>query len=234
MGDLGNRAAPRNSQASAGEGAHEFDVKNAHSGEAENPRLGKAENAHSGEAENAHSVEAKSVNGVEAKSWPDRQKLDYLHPAATHHGHKHRGPESFDPETADLRSLMHHTSRTLRRTWIAQLEPWELTPFQWRALRTLSECDGDARPSAIADRLGITPRSATEVIDQLEAKGLVERSPDPKDRRATRVQLTEAGTATAHSILSEGTAHSEQYFAPLSPAEQAQLASLLRKLARTR
>lgn len=210
MGDLGNRAAPRNSQASAGEGAHEFDVKNAHSGE--------AENAHSGEAE----------------SGPDHQKLDDTHPAVPHHGHKHRGPESFDPETADLRSLMHHTSRTLRRTWIAQLEPWELTPFQWRALRTLSECDGDARPSAIADRLGITPRSATEVIDQLEAKGLVERSPDPKDRRATRVQLTEAGTATAHSILSAGTAHSEQYFAPLSPAEQAQLASLLRKLARTR
>ena len=35
------------------------------------------------------------------------------------------------------------------------------------------------RPSVLAERLRIAPRSATEVVDALEARGLVERGPDP-------------------------------------------------------
>ena len=49
------------------------------------------------------------------------------------------------------------------------------------------------RLSELSDRLHIAPRSATEVVDALEARGLVERRPDPSDRRATLVELTEHG-----------------------------------------
>ncbi|MDD0859754.1 MarR family transcriptional regulator [Arthrobacter alpinus] len=42
---------------------------------------------------------------------------------------------------------------------------------------------GDVRLKDLAERLRIAPRSATEVVDQLEAKGLVRREADPSDRR---------------------------------------------------
>ncbi|MFT0846334.1 MarR family transcriptional regulator [Actinomycetaceae bacterium L2_0104] len=132
--------------------------------------------------------------------------------------------------TPDLRNLMHNACRSLRRTWSAQLEPWNLTPFQWRALRAIFSRGGSLRPGEIAERLRIAPRSATEVIDQLEEKGLVERGRDPEDRRATQVRLTPSGVETTENILAERQIHSEQYFAPLSPAEQDELARLLFKL----
>lgn len=130
----------------------------------------------------------------------------------------------------DLRTLMHNAGRNLRRTWSAQLEPWGLTPFQWRALRTIAAHDEGLRPGEVASQLRIAPRSATEVIDQLEAKELVQRGPDPADRRATRVRLTPRGSATAQDILAERDVHSSEYFAPLTASEQAELARLLGKL----
>ena len=139
------------------------------------------------------------------------------------------GAHAQDP-APDLRNLMHNAFRSLRRTWATQLEPWNLTPFQWRALRAIFSQGGSLRPGEIAERLRIAPRSATEVIDQLEGKGFVVRGRDPQDRRATQVRLTASGTETTKNILAERDEHSKQYFAPLSSAEQAQLAQLLSKL----
>lgn len=45
----------------------------------------------------------------------------------------------------------------------------------------------------IADRCGVSPRNITGLVDGLEKDGLVERVPDPSDRRAIRAQLTEKG-----------------------------------------
>ena len=48
---------------------------------------------------------------------------------------------------------------------------------------------------ALADRLGVTPRNVTSLIDALEATDFVERRPHPTDRRALRLELTEKGAA---------------------------------------
>jgi DNA-binding MarR family transcriptional regulator len=50
---------------------------------------------------------------------------------------------------------------------------------------------------AIADFLGVTPRNVTGLVDGLEAAGLVERVPDPADRRAIIVRVTAEGDAAA-------------------------------------
>lgn len=49
--------------------------------------------------------------------------------------------------------------------------------------------------AAIADQLGIDRTVMTSIIDALEANGLVRRTPDPRDRRARQITLTEAGVA---------------------------------------
>ena len=152
---------------------------------------------------------------------------------------------SRDP-SADLGELFHGTFRGLRRTWSQQLAPWELTPHQWRALMTLMRRAGGAGPSGhgsssaageamrlkdLAERLRIAPRSATEVVDQLEAKGLVRRDPDPTDRRATLVVATEDGQRLFADISAERRDKSTEYFSRLSESDRAELARILALLA---
>lgn len=123
-------------------------------------------------------------------------------------------------------------ARELRRRTQAALEPWDVTPSQARALGVLRH-HGPVRLRDLAAHLRIAPRSATEVVDDLEARGLAVRSPDPDDRRATRVGLTPAGDATAAAIRAARAAGADDYFAGLDDADRAALARILRRLARS-
>lgn len=127
----------------------------------------------------------------------------------------------------DLGTLLHRACREQRRTWREQLSPWDLSPFQWRALRRIAGTKGGVRPSALSDELHIARRSVTEVVDQLQAKGLVQRTSDPTDRRATLVEATGAGADLTADIRSQRRAHNEQYFGKLSLQQQGELGDLL-------
>ncbi|MEO5323781.1 MarR family transcriptional regulator [Mesorhizobium sp. CC13] len=59
---------------------------------------------------------------------------------------------------------------------------------------------GPIRQAALAERLGVEAMTLSGLIDRLEGKGYVERQPDPADRRAKLVTLTEAGTAVVARI----------------------------------
>jgi DNA-binding MarR family transcriptional regulator len=82
----------------------------------------------------------------------------------------------------------------------------------------------------VAERLRIAPRSATEVIDALEERGLVERGPDETDRRATCVSLTGPGREVLAEVNSARGSAGALHFAALTDAEQTMLAELLAKL----
>ncbi len=117
----------------------------------------------------------------------------------------------------------------LRETSQQALAPWDITPSQLRAMRVLAR-HGVMRLSALSDHLRIAARSATEVADALEARGLVERRPDPDDRRATLVELTGHGTSVLDAIREVSAAAAERAFDRLSQADRAHLARILRKL----
>jgi DNA-binding MarR family transcriptional regulator len=120
-------------------------------------------------------------------------------------------------------------ARQLRETSQETLAPWDITPAQLRALRVLSR-NGPIRLSRLSDKLHIAPRSATEVTDALESRGLVERQPDPSDRRATLVQLTENGQSVLAAIRAARGSEADRLFGELSPADQADLARILGQL----
>ena len=86
------------------------------------------------------------------------------------------------------------------------------------------------RVSHLADHLGIAPRSATEVADALEAAGLLTRSPDPTDRRAVLLTLTDAGRHTVARVRERRRAAADEAVAALSPEDRAQLRRLLETL----
>ncbi|HEY2764359.1 MAG TPA: MarR family transcriptional regulator [Pseudonocardiaceae bacterium] len=122
-------------------------------------------------------------------------------------------------------------ARRLRHLSRETLAPWELSPSQSRPLSVLTT-HGVLRLSELSDHLHIAPRSATEVVDDLEQRGLVERRPDPNDRRATLVALTDQGTKVSEAIRSARSAEAERFFGGLSPADRAHLARILRELRR--
>ncbi len=134
---------------------------------------------------------------------------------------------------ADLADALTRAMKRIRRQTMQQLEPQGITPGQARALRTLGHapgCEGREamRLSELADRLHIVPRSATTVVDALEEAGLVERTPDPADRRAVRVILTAAGHAALERIGQVRHEVAQEYFGPVSRPDQAALLQALR------
>jgi DNA-binding MarR family transcriptional regulator len=65
-----------------------------------------------------------------------------------------------------------------------------LTPAQATVLTSLTAA---MSMSSLAQQMHCDPSNITGIVDRLEAKGLVERSADPKDRRVTRVAPTPSG-----------------------------------------
>jgi DNA-binding MarR family transcriptional regulator len=130
---------------------------------------------------------------------------------------------------AQIAELMSRTNRRIRRAAGQELRPIGVTPSQLRALRTLSQ--GPMRVSALAQRLDIVPRSATSVVDGLEEAGLVAREPDPDDRRATLVVVTDAGRQVLAELRARRQAGMAELLSRLTPDEQAELVRLLTLLA---
>jgi DNA-binding MarR family transcriptional regulator len=92
-------------------------------------------------------------------------------------------------------------------------------------------CSRDGvRLSELAEALRIAPRSATEVADGLQERGLVQRTADPADRRAVVLTATPAGRRVQQEVDDARAADAEELFGRLSEADRAELARILRSL----
>lgn len=95
----------------------------------------------------------------------------------------------------------------------------ELTPTQAQMLCLLR---GEPRGMAeLVRTLGVERSSLTGLVDRAERSGLVERRPDPADRRAVRVALTPAGDAAARRFHDEVTERLAGLLAELPETERA-------------
>jgi DNA-binding MarR family transcriptional regulator len=128
-----------------------------------------------------------------------------------------------------LADAFRSVSRQLRETSQETLAPWDINPSQFRALRMLNH-HGAIRLSDLSGRLHIAPRSATEVVDALESRGLVERRPDSSDRRATLVEVTACGTGVLEAIRAARGTEAERVFGRLSQPDRDHLARILGQL----
>ncbi|WP_069166309.1 MarR family winged helix-turn-helix transcriptional regulator [Nocardia altamirensis] len=130
----------------------------------------------------------------------------------------------------DLPELFLRAAKRIRRNQVARLAPLGLTPAQARALRIIAHQEEPLRMTALAEHLGIVPRSATTVVDALAAADLVTRAPDPTNRRVTLVAPTESGRAALARMAAARRAAAEELFATLSPDQRDMLRDLLAKL----
>jgi DNA-binding MarR family transcriptional regulator len=135
-----------------------------------------------------------------------------------------------DDDAEVLGELLVRVTRGQRRRWREALTPWDLSLHHVRALRVVTDRSG-TRLSELAEALRIAPRSATEVADALQARGLVERTSDPTDRRAVVLTPTEEGRRVQTEIAAARAADNRDLFARLDADDRATLARILRTLA---
>lgn len=85
-------------------------------------------------------------------------------------------------------------------------------------------------PTRLYEAAMISSGGMTNRLDRLERAGLVERRPDPTDRRGKLIALTEAGKRVIDETIGRHVANEQRLLSVLTSAEQKQLDALLRKL----
>ena len=96
-------------------------------------------------------------------------------------------------------------------------------------LRHIAESE-PLRPGVLAVRLSVEASHVTRQLRQLEQLGHVVRIPDPDDRRAQRIQLTDSGLAAVNRIRDVSRRGMEMALADWSPEDLRQLAALFHRL----
>ena len=104
-----------------------------------------------------------------------------------------------------------------------------LSVARTKVLRRLCE-QGPTRQSVLATNCALSPHSITDIVDGLERLGLAERRPDPVDRRAKLVAITDAGRAALDAANATWERLLTQIFGSLSEADRETLLRLLGNL----
>lgn len=123
-----------------------------------------------------------------------------------------------------------HASSVLESRVETRLADVGLSLAKLAALHRLSEAGESLPLGQLADRLSCVKSNVTQLVDRLEADGLVNRTADPNDRRSRLAVLTDAGKA-AYSKGSDIKMQIErELFGVLTPTESETLHQLLGKL----
>lgn len=139
---------------------------------------------------------------------------------------------SMDVATEGLVERIQKLARYLERSMGETAREFGLTMQDWELLGALRRVGPPYRlsPSRLADDLMLSSGAMTARLDRLERAGLVRRRPDPGDRRAVRVELTERGRDTWGAAVDVQAEKERRVASALSEREKDALNSLLREL----
>lgn len=125
--------------------------------------------------------------------------------------------------------LLNDTARLYRRTLDGMLRDLGMTSLQWRTVARLKREPG-MRQSELADLLEVEPITLSRMIDRLADSGMVCRKPDPNDRRAWNLYLTDKTDGLIRQLEVEARRVEHQAFAGLSEDERELLAGLVERV----
>jgi DNA-binding MarR family transcriptional regulator len=133
----------------------------------------------------------------------------------------------------DLEALPGHHIRRLQQIAVAiflqETEKHGVTPVQYAALHQVSIAPGiDQR--TLARSIGLDTSTVAGVIDRLEARGLMQRSASPEDRRVRLLSLTRGGQDLLKAIEPDMLKAQERILAPLPAKERSEFMRMLRTL----
>lgn len=135
------------------------------------------------------------------------------------------GNLNVDMSAVEALAALRLAGRTLHLLQERWADVHGLTEGRMAVLFRLFRC-GATPLGDLAEDLSTTPRNITGLVDHLERDGLVERIPDPNDRRSVKASLTEAGRAQIKAIWKEGINRQHEIVGDLTKDDLAQLRHL--------
>jgi DNA-binding MarR family transcriptional regulator len=123
------------------------------------------------------------------------------------------------PQTPDLLFLLHDVARLIRHEADKRAAAHGMTRAQWVLLIWLERQPGLSQKE-LAEILEVEPITVARLIDRLEARGMVERRPDPKDRRIWRLHLLPPSAPVLTEMEDERTDLLRLITGPVAPATQ--------------
>ena len=133
------------------------------------------------------------------------------------------------PSEKHLGFLVNDVARLVRRAFDHRGQTCGLTRAQWQVLAYLFHNQGSNQAS-VAEALDVEPITLSRHIDRLEAMGYVARVPDPADRRARRLHLTESVSPLLDQMKIIGNQVIDTALEGISPDEADVLIRLLSKM----
>ena len=130
------------------------------------------------------------ARGAWKKPWPCHHNVAYYERAS--------GKTSLADFEHDLLFLLHDVARLLRVDADKRARAHGMTRAQWAILIWLEREPGISQKE-LAELLEVEPITVARLVDRLEGRGMVERRPDPRDRRIWRLHLL----LPAHLVLRE-------------------------------
>ena len=125
--------------------------------------------------------------------------------------------------------LLNDAARLMRKDFERRTRSLGLTRAQWQALFHLARNEG-CNQATLADLLEVEPITLARLVDRLEAGGLVERRPDPGDRRARLLFLGERAHPLLEQLRTLGAETREIALAGIDEDERTLLMTLLTKM----
>jgi MarR family transcriptional regulator for hemolysin len=127
--------------------------------------------------------------------------------------------------------VLHETARLLSKRYDQRAKSLGLTRAQIQALAYLVYHEG-INQSGLADLIEMEPISLARLIDRMEQAGWVERRPDPRDRRAWQLFITEKAKPVFAEMIAIGGEVREEALAGFAEAEREQVMELLLRVRR--
>jgi MarR family transcriptional regulator, transcriptional regulator for hemolysin len=143
------------------------------------------------------------------------------------HAYKYRFMDMLRPSNnREFAFILNDVARLLRTYADYRAAQFGMTRAQWAVLVRLDLYEG-LNQSELAEMLDLQPITLTRLLDKLCDSGLIERRPDPDDRRAKRLFLTRAARPLLEQLAALGEETMANTLEGVEPAQVEQMVSQL-------
>ena len=135
---------------------------------------------------------------------------------------------SYDPQRS-IGSLFGKVKGAIGAAFEAELAPLDITAAQYVILMSLAHGEVSSA-SDLCRGISYDPGAMTRMLDRLERRGLVRRVPNPEDRRAFQLELTDEGKAVVPKLRAAGMKVFNRMLGGFTPKEAQQLEGFLLRM----
>jgi DNA-binding MarR family transcriptional regulator len=139
------------------------------------------------------------------------------------------GNTSGDRAPSTLAFLLSQVGTFAARRFAERIGEVGLNPPLFRVLNLIDAAEGKSQ-QAIGAAIQVPPSRMVALVDELEERGLVERRPDPGDRRVRALYLTRKGRSALNRGREIAGAHEQDLTRGMSRADRERLTKLLQKM----